>query len=203
MAKRKVGIYGGTFSPPHTGHVGAAESFFSAVNPDKLLIMPDFLPPHKELCGNVSAEDRLEMSRLAFGHIKNAVVSDMEIKRGGRSYTSVTLEELSADGDELYFLCGTDMFLTLGTWYRPEVIFKLATICVVRRETDAENTLRIEELTRIYKEKFNAKIMPIELSVREVSSSELREYLESGSDRAKELLPIGVYDYIKKRGLYK
>ena len=203
MAKRKVGIYGGTFSPPHIGHVGAAESFSRAVDPDELLIMPDFLPPHKEICGNVSAEDRLEMSRLAFSHIKNAVISDMEIKRGGRSYTSVTLEELSRDDSELYFLCGTDMFLTLGTWYRPEVIFKLATICYVRRESDEENSVRIEELTREYRERFGAKITPIDLSVREVSSSELREYLKQGSEKASELLSESVYAYIKKRGIYK
>ena len=202
MAKRKIGIYGGTFSPPHIGHVGAAESFSRAVNPDELLIMPDFLPPHKEICGKVTAEDRLEMSRLAFGHIKNAVISDMEIKRGGRSYTSVTLEELSKDDRELYFLCGTDMFLTLGTWYRPEVIFKLATICYVRREADEENSRLIEERTREYRERFAANIIPIDLSVREVSSSELREYLENNSDKAEELLSPAVYSYIKRRGLY-
>ena len=202
MAKKRIGIYGGTFSPPHIGHVGAAESFSLTVNPDELLIMPDFLPPHKEICGKVSAEDRLEMSRLAFGHIKNAVISDMEIKRGGRSYTSVTLEELSKDDRELYFLCGTDMFLTLGTWYRPEVIFKLATICYVRRENDAEKSRLIEELTREYRERFDAKIIPIDLSVREVSSSELREYLRVSSEKAAELLPPSVYSYIVNRGLY-
>ena len=202
MAKRKIGIYGGTFSPPHIGHVGAAESFSRTVNPDELLIMPDFLPPHKEICGKVTAADRLEMSRLAFGHIKNAVISDMEIKRGGRSYTSVTLEELSKDDRELYFLCGTDMFLTLGTWYRPEVIFKLATICYVRREADEENSRLIEERTREYRERFAANIIPIDSSVREVSSSELREYLENNSDKAEELLSPAVYSYIKKRGLY-
>ena len=203
MSKKRIGIYGGTFSPPHIGHVGAAESFSRAIDPDVLMIMPDFLPPHKELSCKVSALDRLEMSRLAFGHIKNAIVSDMEIKRGGRSYTSVTLEELSRDGDELYFLVGTDMFLTLGTWYRPEVIFKLATICVVRRECDTENTRRIEALAEEYKKRFDAKILPIDLSVREVSSSELRDYLENGSDKARELLPSVVFDYIEKRGLYK
>ena len=202
MAKRKIGIYGGTFSPPHIGHVGAAESFSRAIEPDELLIMPDFLPPHKELLDNVSAEDRLEMSRLAFGHIKNVEVSDMEIKRGGRSYTSVTLEELSSEERELYFLCGTDMFLTLGTWYRPQVIFRLATICYVRREKDAENSRRIEELTRQYQETFNAKIIPIDLSVKEVSSSQLREYLQNSDSKASDLLTPGVYDYIRKRGLY-
>ena len=203
MAKKRIGIYGGTFSPPHIGHVGAAESFSAATEPDVLMIMPDFLPPHKELDGNVSADDRLEMSRLAFGHIKNAFVSDLEIKRGGRSYTSVTLEGLSGDDRELYFLCGTDMFLTLGSWYRPEVIFNLATICYVRREADEETTRRIENLSAEYKEKFDARIIPIDLAVREVSSSELREYLKHDDERAAALLPRGVYDYIEKRGLYR
>ena len=97
------------------------------------MIIPDCLPPHKEYSGSVTEEQRLEMCKLAFGHIENVTISDMEIKRGGRSYTSVTLEELTSPDRELYFLCGTDMFLTLESWYRPEVIFDLATICYIRR----------------------------------------------------------------------
>ena len=203
MTKKRIGIYGGTFSPPHIGHVGAAESFSRAIQPDELIIMPDFLPPHKQLDGKVSAEDRLEMSRLAFDHIKNVKISDLEIKRGGRSYTSVTLEELSSDESELYFLCGTDMFLTLGEWYRPEIIFKLATICFVRREFDVQNDHLIEKLKSEYTEKFGARIIPIDISAREISSSELRLALKNNSPYAREMIPTKVYDYIIRGGLYK
>ncbi len=202
MEKRKIGIYGGTFSPPHRGHVAAAESFADTIAFDKLIIMPDFLPPHKEFDGRVSAFDRLKMCELAFSHIKNVEVSDMEIKRGGRSYTAVTLEALSEPDVELYFLCGTDMFLTLGEWYAPERIFKSATICYIRRESDSVNDLRIEATTEEYKTKFSAKILNIPGQIVQVSSSEIRDAIKN-SQEITRLLPQRVYEYIVKKGFYK
>ena len=201
--KKKIGIYGGTFSPPHVGHVGAAESFSKAIDPDELLIMPDFLPPHKQIDGEATPEERLKMCALAFGHIKNVRISDMEIKRGGRSYTSVTLEELSSEDSELYFLCGTDMFVTLEEWYRTELIFKLATICYVRRETDAVFDSLTKRLETEYKQKYGARIIRIDADVKEVSSSELRAMLSNGDKRAEALLSESVSGFICERGLYK
>ena len=84
IKKRRIGIYGGTFNPPHTGHVGAALAFLKAVELDELLIMPAFLPPHKDYVDVVSTEDRLKMAALAFAEIEKATVSDLEIKRGGK-----------------------------------------------------------------------------------------------------------------------
>lgn len=202
MEKRKIGVYGGTFSPPHAGHVSAAESFARAITPDKLIIMPDFLPPHKEFDGKVSAQDRLKMCELAFSHIENVEVSDLEIKRGGKSYTAVTLEALSEPDTELYFLCGTDMFLTLGEWYAPERIFKSATICVIRRESDPENDSRIDTLISCYEEKFSAKVLKIPGRIVEISSSEVREAVRS-SKNIEKYLPKKVSDYIVDKGFYK
>lgn len=202
MEKIRVGIFGGTFNPPHSGHVAAAESFLKVVNPDLLMIIPDCLPPHKAYSGNVTEEQRLEMCRLAFGHIKKAIISDIEIKRGGRSYTSITLEELSSKDKELYFLCGTDMFLTLDSWYRPEVIFNLATICFIRRENEKENDSLIEESIRLYTKKYNAKIMEVSTDVIELSSSELRQRLGDGED-CSQYLPQSVVKYIKEKEIYK
>lgn len=203
MAKKlKVGIYGGTFSPPHRAHVKAAESFFEVVKPDKLMIIPDFLPPHKEIDGFVTAEDRLLMCRLAFGHIKNSEISDMEIQRGGRSYTYETLEELYSPDKELYFLCGTDMFLTLDSWRNPERIFELATISYVRRESDPELTVQIEKKKEFYKQKFGAKILEINTEAIELSSAQVRKELKDEKN-ARELLPEGVFQYISERGLYR
>ena len=203
MKKMRIGIYGGTFNPPHVGHVLAAERFLESVQLDKLLIIPDFLPPHKRIDGEITAEDRLEMARLAFSHLEKAEVSDIEISRGGRSYTAVTLEELSGDDRELYFLCGTDMFLTLDEWYMPEEIFRLATICYVRRECDENDSNAIKVRTKEYVEKFNARIIPISASVKEVSSSEIRRAIKLGDARVSEFLPNAVFDYIKDRRLYK
>ena len=202
MKKRKIGIYGGTFSPPHVGHVGAAESFAKAIAFDKLIIMPDFLPPHKNFDGEVTANDRLEMCRLAFSHIENAEISDLEIKRGGKSYTALTLGELSSPDSELYFLCGTDMFLTLGEWYAPEKIFECATICVIRRESDRDNDSRIDELTEVYKKKYSARIVKIPGRIIEVSSSDIRDALKN-SRQSSEFLPEKVYNYILDKGFYR
>jgi nicotinate-nucleotide adenylyltransferase len=145
----------------------------------------------------------MEMCRLAFSHVANAEISELEIKRGGKSYTALTLAELSSEEHDLYFLCGTDMFLTLGEWYMPEEIFKLATICYVRRERDEKDGDAIKLRTKEYVENFGARIIPISASVTEVSSSEIRRAIKEGDARIAELLPKAVFDYIKDRRLYK
>jgi len=194
----RLGIYGGTFSPPHIGHVEAAEAFYRELKLDKLLIIPTFIPPHKVSKDDASAADRLNMCKLAFSHIPNTEVSDIEIKRGGKSYTYMTLEELTKEGVELYFLCGTDMILTFDQWKRYEYIFTLATICYARRETDRENDLKIEEKIGQYK-KLGAKIIKVEHNVTEVSSSDIRGTLASGNN---DFISENVVEYISRFGLY-
>ena len=200
--KKKIGIYGGTFNPPHIAHMRACEAFYEEIKPDELIVIPTFISPHKEIEGNVSTEDRLQMTRLAFESLPSAIVSDMEINRGGRSYTALTLTELSGEDRELYFLCGTDMFLSLDSWYRPDVIFSLATICYIRRETDKENDDKITERTSYYKEKYGARIVEIFAEVTELSSREIREKIKNGTS-VDSLLSEKVNDYIQKRGFYK
>lgn len=194
----RLGIYGGTFSPPHIGHVEAAEAFYRELKLDKLLIIPTFIPPHKVSKDDAGAEDRLNMCKLAFSHIPNTEVSDIEIKRGGKSYTYLTLEELSREGVELYFLCGTDMILTFDQWKRYEYIFALASICYARRENDRENDLKIEEKIRQY-EKLGAKIIKVDHNVTEISSSDIRASL---SDGKAAFLNKSVIEYINLFGLY-
>ena len=197
---KKVGIYGGTFSPPHLGHAGAVKAFSEKLSLDKILIIPDFLPPHKELDGQSSTDDRINMCRLAFLGIEGVEISELEIKRGGRSYTAVTLQELAAPDTELCFLMGTDMFLTLRSWYMPEVIFRLATICLVRRENELSEKISAAALG--YIRDFEAKIVFIDAPVREISSSEIREAIKAGRDTSHLLSPE-VSDYIQKKGLYQ
>ena len=199
----KTGIYGGTFNPPHLGHVLAAESFSRAISPDEFLIIPDFLPPHKDFVGNVSPEDRIEMCRLAFSHIENVSVSDIEIKRGGRSYTAITLAELSRADRELYFLCGTDMFLTFDTWFRFEDIFRMCTLVLMQRETSSP-ALRaeIEEKKKLYTEKYGAKIEMIKEEPFEISSSEIRNMIAKGEDYSA-YVPESVREFIEEKGLYR
>ena len=167
---KKLGVFGGTFDPPHNGHYNAAIEFISKLELDELLVIPTFVPPHKDRKSDTTAEERLEMTRLAFSNIPNVIVSDIEIKRGGKSYTYLTLEELTNSDTELYFLCGTDMFLTLDKWKNPEIIFNLATICCVRRETDTKNIIELQKKFDEYKIKYNSKVIFIQSKVIEVST---------------------------------
>ena len=199
--RKRLGVYGGTFSPPHLGHIRAAERFIEELSLDELIIIPAFLPPHKEIDGEATAEERIEMCSLAFSHIEKARISDMEIKRGGRSYTYLTLEELTEENTDLFLLVGTDMILTFHTWKNPERIFDLATICFVRRENDEALDLEIKKKCEEYKDKFGAKIVEIPLSPLEVSSTELRLSFK-GDFCESNLLSAPVFDYIKRKGLY-
>lgn len=198
----RLGIFGGTFSPPHIGHVGALSAFAESLPLDKILVVPTFVPPHKEYNEEASSTERLEMARLAFSDISLVEISDMEIRRGGRSYTYLTLDELSGDGVELYFLCGTDMLLTLDSWKNFERVFSLCTICFVRREGDESLTPRIAEKILEYKEKWDARIIEIKASVIEASSTELRLGIKSKDDEILKKIPKKVLSFIKKRGLY-
>ena len=147
----------------------------------------------------VGNEKRLKMCELAFGGIPKTKVSDIEISRGGKSYTYLTLQELSSPEYELYFLCGTDMILSLGSWRNPDIIFALAKICYIRRENDPLNDALVFAKCEEYKEKFKAEIFEIRTDAIDISSSELR----CDAEKRKSYLPQAVYDYVKKMELYK
>lgn len=203
MKKEILAIYGGTFSPPHIGHIRAAEALSAALSPDRLMIIVDNLPPHKEIDGGATAEQRLAMAALAFGHIPNVEISDMEIRRGGRSYTAETLTYLSAESRELYFLCGTDMFLSLPTWRDPATIFARAVICLVRREAEDGLSVQIKEAAKRYEREYGARIRMIDAPVTEISSSDLRTALAAAPWRAEKMLSPEVYAYILEQGLWR
>lgn len=197
----RIGIFGGTFDPPHNGHINALEAFLSEFEFDRIYVIPVSVPPHKSLKSNVSANDRLNMSRLAFEELSDKVfVSDLEIKRQGRSYTADTIKYFKDQGcDEIYFLCGTDMLLTLDLWYKPDYILSNAKIVFARRENDEENTEKIAVKIKQYKEKFSAQIFELKSKVLEISSTQIRDELQNGS--CKHLTPR-VLEYILRNGLY-
>ena len=134
---KKIGIYGGTFSPPHLGHRHAVEAFASSLALDEVIVMPVNIPPHKQALEEVDAAMRLAMTRIAFRDLSYVTVSDWEIEAGEISYTANTLCHFAPMG-ELYFLCGGDMFLTLPDWYRPDLIFQHAVIAVASRDADQD-----------------------------------------------------------------
>lgn len=197
----RIGIYGGTFSPPHNGHLRAAQAFMEQMQLDFLFVIPTALPPHKEMEDPVSAEDRLAMCRLAFAGMEGVYVSDMEIRRGGKSYTVDTLKELSGDDRRLFLLLGTDMLLTLGTWRDPETIFQLSYPVYVRREDDRALDKRIVATIADFRERFGKVVRRIVTEPILLSSSEVRKDLADGKKNTKKV-PAEVARYIAEHNLY-
>ena len=200
----RIGIYGGTFNPIHRGHLSAASAAAEQLRLDKLLLIPDAVPPHKPLPpGSAAGADRLEMAQLCTGELPVFTeVSDMELRRQGASYTCDTLIALREQypTDELFLLMGSDMFLSFETWNRPSTICRMATLAVFsRQEADeaAAFARQKEKLERAY----NARITLVRNPhVIEVSSTQLRERLADGTGRAYLTEPV--YGYILRKGLY-
>ena len=137
--KIRTGLFGGTFAPPHLGHVHAVETILRSAGLDEVIVMPTATPPHKIRSGGDTPEQRLEMCRAAFEFLEGVWVSDFEIMKGGVSYTVQTLEHFAETEPEreIHLICGTDMFLTLDKWYRAADIFRLAKmICIPRDDTE-------------------------------------------------------------------
>ena len=197
----RIGIYGGTFSPPHKGHVAAARAFMEQMELDFLYVIPNALPPHKEMEAEVSAEHRLNMTRLAFFGIDGVYVSDMEIKRGGKSYTVDTLRSISGEDRRLFLLCGTDMMLTLDEWREPDEIFRLCYPTYVRQEKDPLLDARIVKKIALYREKYGKVVRRIVTDPIEVSSGEIRKRIRDGAPLTDLVSPL-VEKYIRDNHLY-
>ncbi|MBE6956436.1 MAG: nicotinate (nicotinamide) nucleotide adenylyltransferase [Ruminococcaceae bacterium] len=202
----KIGIYGGTFNPPHLGHMAAARTAAEVLGLDKLLLIPAANPPHKQLPeGTATAEQRLEMARLMADNLNLpgvAEVCDIELRREGKSYTADTLTALAAlyPGAELWLLMGTDMFLTFQYWRQPEKICRLAGLCAFgRTEQDGEELFAPQR--KFLQESYNARVTTITLpGLVDISSTDLRSMLARGKGR--EYLAPAVYGYILRNGLY-
>lgn len=198
----RVGIYGGAFAPIHNGHVAAAKEFMKAMWLDVLFVIPTGTSPHKQLASGATDADRLEMCRLAFEDVEGVIVSDMEIRRQGKSYTVDTLRELTDEDRRLFLLCGTDMILTLDTWKDADEIFKLAYPVYIRRETDESlDTLLVDKVTQ-YRNKYGKNVVRINAPAIEVSSSQVRERIANSAD-ISTLVPSAVARYIEEKGLYQ
>ncbi len=200
--KKKIGIFGGSFSPPHRGHLGAARAFLNEIGLDSLYVIPAGIPPHKTLKGDATSDQRVEMCLLTFGDLPATEILTLEIDRGGKSYTADTLRALSSSERELYLLVGTDMFLTLDSWYQPEEIFALATVVLMRREGDADLFEQISEKKKQYEEKYGARLLFLNAPFLEISSEFVRKRIENEEEIAAHVVPR-VEEYIKQWQLYK
>ena len=202
----KIGIYGGTFNPPHLGHMEAARAAIAALELDKLILIPAAIPPHKQLPEETpEGAHRLAMTRLMADTLrlpKVVEVSAMELEREGKSYTADTLKTIREQypDAELWLMMGTDMFLTLQHWYKPEEICKLAGICAFGR-TEQDGEALFAPQREFLHEKYGAKITTITLpGLVEISSTQVRDMLDRGE--GEKYLAPAVYGYILMNGLY-
>ena len=197
----RIGIYGGTFNPPHIGHMQAAKQAITALGLTKLLLIPDRIAPHKVMPGNSAApRQRLDMLRIAAAHCPQMEISDLELNREGASYTYETvlhLKRMYPDAELVLFM-GTDMFLSFHTWRNPEIILKNASLGVFYRGEKGEADAIARKKAEMQAE--GAKIYLVKNTVIPISSTQMRRLLAFRC--AGEFLPEGVLDYIRENRLY-
>jgi nicotinate-nucleotide adenylyltransferase len=194
----RLGILGGTFNPPHLGHVALARSAREELGLDRVVLMPAHSAPHKLREGDPGPEGRLQMCRLAIAGIDGVGTCALEIERGGPSYTVDTLRAIHASHREaeLTFVVGADMARTLPTWREPEALLGLASLAVAERE-DAGRGDVLRALAPL-----RAEVAFLEMGTIEVSSSLVRERVAEGKP-VGELVAPAVAGYIAEHGLYR
>lgn len=197
----KIGIYGGSFNPPHLGHILAAREFQRVLQLDLMLFIPALSPPHKLLPPDTpDAAERLELLKLAIQALPFAQVDELELRRQGVSYTVDTVRQLRECycGDELYFCMGTDMFQSFHTWYCPEDICAMARIAVAHRSNwdEQEGQAQVCE----FQKRFGQEPILLQNDFLEVSSTLIRRLLILGG--AEDYLAPAVVQAIQARGLY-
>ena len=196
-----IAVFGGSFNPPHKGHLAAALAASRQLKPDEFLVIPDFQPPHKQLAeGSPEPEERLALCRLAFAAVPNCTVSDLELRRGGKSYTADTLRHLRAARPEaeLILLMGADMYCSLHTWHDAEYILRSVRIAVFQRA--AGEMPAIEAQRDALAAQFGTETELIRSQPMPASSTEIRVALQSRKGVAK--LSPEVYAEIIRRRLY-
>ena len=195
----RTGIMGGTFNPPHYGHLYAAEHVRDALGLDKVLFIPTNLPPHKKMpAGSANTEQRCEMVQLMLDGCDWAEMSMIEIERGGSSYTVDTLRALKQTNryGDLFLIMGTDMLMMLDYgWRDPEEICRLCTLAVVARAPGEQAGL--QQKAQQLREKYQADIRLVDSPVVEISSTQIRH-----GQSLREMLPPAVYQYIEQNRLY-
>jgi len=220
---KRIGLFGGTFNPIHLGHVQVVREVKTGFGLDNILIIPSALPPHKELNGVVDAEDRLEMIRLAFSDDPNFVISDVELKRSGPSYTIDTVrhfKSISPENTELYLIVGLDAFLEIDTWKSYNDLFLLIPFIVMSRTINQENSAELEwkslnnylqsKISKGYTFSFaqssflHDKKQPVcvfNVTPVDISSTTIRKRIKNGRS-IKRLVPEIIENFINAKGLY-
>lgn len=196
---KKIAIYGGSFDPPHKGHKLLAENLASVCGAGKVIIIPTALSPFKN-SSSATTEDRLNMCKLFFKE-ELFSISDIEIKRGGKSYTVDTLTQIKKENPdaELFLFMGDDMLLSFDKWYKHQEILRLATIVCACRTEKLEELDNMKEFVKNVL-KAEDRVIICESVPFEISSTEIRSSLKNGESKGVE---EEVYNYISAKGLYQ
>jgi nicotinate-nucleotide adenylyltransferase len=198
----RIGLLGGTFNPPHAAHLLCASEAADQLALDRVILLPVFTPPHKEVPEDPGPEVRLELCELAAAADERLEVSRLEIDRGGPSFTADTLEELHArhPEHELIFIVGGDMAVSLPTWKDPLAVLELAKLAIAERSGALRRDV-IERLTAEYGEDVRERLEFFDMPRMDISSSDVRRRVASGRT-IRYLVPDAVADHIAQRGLY-
>lgn len=198
---KKMGLFGGSFDPIHKGHISMALRLAEALELDGVMLMPTFVPPHKIKENMASAEHRLTMCRMAAEEHPMLCVSDLELRRGGASFTVDTLTALceAYPDTRWYLLVGADMFTTLRSWHRFKDIAEMAVLCTIAREgTETEKLTAYAATMRQDGIECYVDVSPVE----PYSSTQVRERVAKG-ESVTELVEAKVEAYILANGLYQ
>ncbi len=195
-----VGILGGTFNPPHIGHLVCAQEARAQLELDRVVLMPVHTPPHKEACDDPGPDVRLALCRAAVAADDELEISTLEMERGGPSYTVDTLRALhgSREGDDLTFIVGGDMASTLPSWREPEAVLELARLAVAEREEHRRQEIA-ERLSGLHGA--DERVVFFTMPRLDISSSDIRRRVAEGRP-VRWLVPGEVCDEIERRGLY-
>jgi nicotinate-nucleotide adenylyltransferase len=195
----KLGLLGGTFNPPHLGHLVCAQEACVQLGLDEVVFIPVYSPPHKEVVDDPGVAARVELCRLAVADDSRFWVSRIEADVPGRSYTVDTLRRLheSSPDDELTFIVGGDMAHALPTWHEPETVLSLATLGVAERE----GIRRTDIMERLAGLAGADKIRFFDMPRLDISSSAIRRRVADGRP-IRYYVPDPVANYIATEGLY-
>jgi nicotinate-nucleotide adenylyltransferase len=199
--KPKIGVLGGTFDPPHNGHLLIAREAQTQLGLTQVLFAPTRQPPHKNTAEHTAIEHRLEMVRLAIAPYPQFVLSRVDIDRPGPTYTVDTmrlLREQFGKQVELFFIMGMDSLVNIWTWRTPEQLIRVCKLAVFQRPGFAANLDKLEQKVSGLRE----RVIFLQSSALDIAASDLQKRVRAGQS-ITHLVPETVERYITENRLYQ